>query len=185
MARISLENVRFRAHHGLYEEERVIGNDFMLDVWIDTNIQMAAVITEHNVEKVVNTVNYELVYEICRIEMGKPQKLLETVIEEIIYRLKRHFPNMQMIQIKLRKMTPPIGGQVEFAAITEVKRFEKSCPKCGNDMICYKEGGFNDRTCWCEQEGAKDKIHPRTEELIFQEFKGNCLCARCLKGYEG
>ena len=185
MARISLENVRFRAHHGLYEEERIIGNDFILDVWIDADIHQAAVVVEHNIEKVTNTVNYELVYEICRIEMAKPQLLLETVIEEMIYKLKCLFPNMQLVQIRLRKMNPPLGGQVEFAAISEVKRFEKSCPKCGKDMICYKEGSFNDKTCWCEQEGAKDRIHPRTQELILQQFKGACLCQKCLKEYEG
>ena len=38
---------------------------------------------EHDTEKVVNTINYELVYDICRIEMGKPQLLLETVIKRI------------------------------------------------------------------------------------------------------
>jgi 7,8-dihydroneopterin aldolase/epimerase/oxygenase len=185
MARISLENMRFRAYHGLYEEERLIGNDFILDIWVDADIQQATVVTEHNIEKVVNTVNYELVYEICRIEMSKPQKLLETVIEEIVYHLKRHFPNMMMVQIKLRKLNPPIGGQIEFAAITDVLQFQKECGKCGDGMICYKEGGFNDKTCWCEQEGVKDKIHPRTQELNIQQYKGICLCANCLKDSEG
>ena len=185
MARISLENMRFRAHHGLYEEERIIGNDFILDVSVDTDIHYATVVTEHDVEKVVHTVNYELVYQICRIEMNKPQKLLETVIEEIVFHLKRHFPNMLMVQIKLRKLSPPIGGQVESAAIEEAKQFQKSCGKCEMPMICYKEGYYNDKTCWCEQEGVKDRIHPRTAELNFQKYKGNCLCVQCLKDSEG
>ena len=59
MGRISLENVRFRAYHGLYEEERLIGNDFILDVWIDADIKEATVVTEHDVDKVDKTVNYE------------------------------------------------------------------------------------------------------------------------------
>ncbi|MBL7815507.1 MAG: dihydroneopterin aldolase [Saprospiraceae bacterium] len=180
MARISLENMRFRANHGLYEEEQKIGNDFMLDISIDTDIQMAAVIQEHDTEKVINTVNYELVYEICRIEMNKPQKLLETVIEEIIYRLKRHFPNIEAIQINLRKLNPPLGGRIAAASIMEVRSFEIQCAKCGSVMICY-----GDSTCWCQQENARDRIHPRSLELINQEFKGSCLCRRCLKSYEG
>ena len=83
MARIALENMRFRAHHGMYEEERLIGTNFLLDVYIDAQIFAAAVVREHDTEKVVNTINYELVYDICRIEMGKPQLLLETVIKRI------------------------------------------------------------------------------------------------------
>ncbi len=184
MARISLENVRFRAHHGLYEEERLIGNDFILDVWIDADIKEATVVTEHDIDKVDKTVNYEIVYEICRFEMAKPQKLLETVVEEMIYRLKQHFTNMEMIQLKLQKLNPPLGGQVGAAVISEVKRFQKSCPKCDKDMICYKENDFDDQTCWCHQ-GAKDKIHPRTAEIIDQRYKDKCLCPKCLKEFEG
>ena len=45
MARISLENVRFRANHGLYEEERILGNDFILDIFINTDIRNATVVT--------------------------------------------------------------------------------------------------------------------------------------------
>ena len=185
MARISLENMRFHAHHGLYEEERLIGNNFILDVWIETNTQLATVIMEHDMEKVINTVNYELVYDICRIEMAKPQKLLETVIEEIIYRLKQHFPNMLTIQMKLRKLNPPLGGLIEFAAVSDMKNFEKLCPRCGKHMICYLDNHFNDHTCWCEQEGAKERIHPRTAQLMEQQYDGNCLCAKCLKELEG
>ena len=184
MARISLENVRFRANHGLYEEERILGNDFMLDIWIDTDIKNATVVHENDMDKVDKTVNYELVYEICRIEMAKPQKLLETVVEEIIYRLKTHFKNMEMVQLKLRKLNPPLGGQVEFAAISNVKRFEKLCAKCTDPIICYKEDKFNDKTCWCEQ-GAKNNIHPRTLEIIDQKYKDGCLCPKCLKEFEG
>ena len=184
MGRISLENVRFRAHHGLYEEERLIGNDFILDIWIDADIKEATVTTEHDIDKVDKTVNYELVYEICRFEMAKPQKLLETVVEEMIYRLKNHFSNMEMIQLKLQKLNPRLGGQVGAAVVQEVKRFQKTCPKCEKDMICYKEDKLDDLTCWCHQ-GAKDKIHPRTAEIIAQRYKDKCLCPKCLKEFEG
>ena len=51
MARIALENMRFRAHHGLHEEERVIGTDFILDVHIDAQTYAATVIKEHDTEK--------------------------------------------------------------------------------------------------------------------------------------
>ncbi len=184
MALISLEGMRFRAHHGLYEEERILGNDFILDVFIDTNIEHAQTVLEHDIEKMTNTVNYEIVYDICRFEMGKPQKLLETVIQEIIYKLKRHFTNMLMVTVKLRKANPPLGGQVEYAIVTEIKRFQKECAKCNDPMICYKEGKFNDQTCWCEQ-GAKNNIHPRTIEILAQRYKEPCLCPKCLKEFEG
>ena len=179
MARIALENMRFRAHHGLHEEERLIGTNFTLDVHIDAQTYAAAVIKEHDTEKVVNTVDYALVYDICCIEMGKPQLLLETVIKRITYRLKEHFPNMHAIEIKLSKLNPPLGGIVGSASITDADSFDSTCGKCKSPIICYL-----DDTCWCKQDGVKDRIHPRTAELINQQY-GGCLCARCLKSMEG
>lgn len=179
MAHIALENMRFYAYHGLYEEERKIGNNFILDVTIDADTYAAGVVKEHDTEKVVNTVNYELVYDICRIEMGKPQLLLETVIEKIIYHLKRHIPNLNSVEIKIRKLNPPLGGIIGSASITDSASFERTCGKCKSPITCYK-----DDTCWCKKEGLRDRIHPRTFELWAQQY-GGCLCMRCIKGLEG
>lgn len=179
MARISLENMRFHAHHGLYEEETLIGNNFILDIMIDANTDGASVIQQDNTPKVVNTINYEWVYEVCRTEMSKPQLLLETVIKRIVAGLKTHFPNMHTVQIKIKKLNPPLGGVIESVSITDIENFLIQCGKCKKAMICY-----NDNTCWCKEEGLKNRIHPRTAELIGQQYKG-CLCRACLKSMEG
>jgi dihydroneopterin aldolase len=184
MALISLENMRFRSFHGLYEEERIIGTDYLLDIWIDTDIKNAGIEREHDMDKVVRTVNYATVYEICQLEMAQPQKLLETVIKNITIALKFHFDNMSELRIRLRKLNPPVGGQLDWAAVLDVMSFRKGCAKCNKEMICYKQGKNPDKTCWCEN-GAKENIHPRTLELLAQRFKGECLCPSCLKEAEG
>lgn len=179
MAHISLENMRFHAYHGLYEEEQLIGNNFMLNITIDADTYAASVVKEHNTDKVVNTVNYELVYDICRLEMKNPQLLLETVIQKIISRLKRHIPNLNSVEIKISKLNPPLGGIIEAASITDSFNFESSCGKCKSPIRCYR-----DNSCWCKEPGLTDRIHPRTYELMRQQY-GGCLCMRCIKGLEG
>ena len=51
MALISIEGMRFRAFHGLYPEEQVLGSDFLLDVWIDTDISKARTVVEDDTVK--------------------------------------------------------------------------------------------------------------------------------------
>ena len=189
MALISLEGMRFRAFHGVYEEESIIGNDFILDVFIDTDVQNATTLTEHNMEKVDNTVNYEIVYDICKVEMRKPQKLLETVMANIFYALKYHFRAMEQLHVRVKKLNPPLGGRVDSAAVFNIKSYVEVCGRCSSKMICYKHKMMKtqvmrDGTCWCEQEGARETIHPRTLEMLDGQYKG-CMCQKCLKEFSG
>jgi 7,8-dihydroneopterin aldolase/epimerase/oxygenase len=172
MALISIENMRFRAFHGLYEEERILGNDFLVDVWIDSNIHSADVVYEHETEKMTGSVNYATVYDIVSIIMREPEYLIETVVGKIIKRLKFQFGIMTQCRVQVRKLQPPVGGIVSFSSVTDGETFGESCGKCGGDMLCYA-----DETCWCVQN--KENIHPRTLEKVAQQFNG-CLCQRCL-----
>jgi 7,8-dihydroneopterin aldolase/epimerase/oxygenase len=188
MAVISLEGVRFRAQHGFYEEEQLMGNDFELDILIDTDIARARadIDSADNNLKIFNTVNYETVYEICRLEMNEPKKLLEEVVSNILLRLKFQFKNMKAVQIKLKKLNPPLGGQVAFSAVMEARRFETLCSKCKKEQfVCYKEDKKRDGTCWCEQtDSRRSQVHPRTLEMLDAQHKG-CLCEKCLKEFTG
>jgi 7,8-dihydroneopterin aldolase/epimerase/oxygenase len=190
MALISIEGMRFRAFHGLYPEERILGTDFLLDVWVDTDINKASVVVEHDTEKVDNTVNYQTIYDICDIEMRQPQQLLETVVGHILFRLKYQFSKMFEARVRVRKLNPPVGGQVEWSSVFEIKNFRESCGRCGSGMICYKmqggrDGVKRDGTCWCEQpDSHRDTVHPRTLEMLEGQHKG-CMCEKCLREFAG
>ena len=177
MALVTLEGMRFFAHHGLYEEERIIGTHFILDITIETDISSAEIIEEHGMEKVVNTINYETVYEICKIQMKNTQKLLETVLENIIYALKWQFSTIYTVKIRIRKLNPPLGGEVAWSSVEDSEDYQIACGRCGKPLLCY-----GDNTCWCGKE--KLRIHPRTSEMLNTQYKG-CLCAKCLGEYAG
>ena len=179
MAVIALEGMHFRAFHGLYEEERIIGNDFILDVEIMTDISKASVVNEDGIEKLNNTINYETVYDICRIEMATPHKLLETLIESIIFSLKYQFKGINQVSIKVKKLNPPMGGRVDWSSVEDTRNFVRMCGRCNKPMICYDDGG---KTCWCGDEQIK--VHPRTMEMLKAQYKG-CLCKKCLEEYSG
>ena len=119
MALISIEGMRFRAFHGLYPEEQVLGTDFLLDVWIDTDISKASVVVEDGTPKLDNSVNYQTIYDLCEIEMRQTEKLLETVVNNIIFRFKYQFPHersafarpkTQSARWRSRRMGVSFGG---------------------------------------------------------------------------
>ena len=179
MALIALEDMRFYAYHGLYEEERIIGTNFVLDIFIETDIHSADTIKEHGMDKLINTINYETVYDICKMQMRQEssEKLLETVLSNIVFALKKQFSTIQVVKTKIRKLNPPIGGYIGSASIETLDTFLHECGKCGDPLICYL-----DATCWCMN--VKAKIHPRTAEMIAAQYK-DCLCAKCLSEYVG
>ena len=113
MAIIALEGIRLYAHHGFYEEEQILGQDYELDIHVQAPIQAAAM-----GDDLFSAVNYETIYLICQSEMKKPAQLLETVVVRIADRLHEHFEdNISGVRVKLRKLHPPLGGRVAAASV--------------------------------------------------------------------
>jgi len=171
MANIALEGMKFYAYHGVYEEEKVLGTDYLVDVFIKTMMPATA-----QKDKLEETLNYESVYQICKMEMNQPKQLLESVVGAIIKRMKLQFPNMMALKVKVSKLNPPLGGRVAAAVVEDEEVYLQTCPKCNKPFINYIP---ND--CW----ERFPNVHPATKELLLKQFGGKCLCDNCLKFYAG
>lgn len=99
---IELKNLRFFAHHGLYAEEKKIGNEFEVNLWV-IYTSGSGVIND-----IAQTINYATLYELLKTEMQKPRDLLETVVMEITERIYLFYPNVKKVEIVVTKMHPPI-----------------------------------------------------------------------------
>jgi dihydroneopterin aldolase len=172
MALIKLEGMQFFARHGCYEEEQIIGSHYVVDVVIGTSISRAATSDE-----LPHTINYETVYQIVEAEMRKPANLLEHLLFRIVYALKYQFARMQGLQVTVRKLHPPMEGQVGQASVEEELSFVSTCGRCRKSFICY-----DDDTCWCK---SVNSVHPKTFENIKVQFGGKCLCPDCLSFFAG
>lgn len=115
MATIGLEDVRFHAPHGFYEEEHLTGNEFSIDVEVEANISAAA-----TQDDLGGTVNYGTIYYLLQAEMKKPTQLLEALAYRMASRIQRQFDQVSSVRLRLRKLNPPLGGQVG-AAVVEIK----------------------------------------------------------------
>ena len=102
MLSIHLHNLIIFAHHGIYEEEKILGNHFEL------NITIRHVPQQLPVKHLSDTIDYTAVYELVKKRMAIPTALLETVITEIATEILAQFPLAEEVYIAIRKMHPPI-----------------------------------------------------------------------------
>lgn len=109
---ISLDRMRFYAYHGVLPQERVKGNEFIVDLRLRVDVSQAMVSDE-----VMDTVNYAEVYEAVKKEMAVPSNLLEHVVGRIAKRLFKEFPTIEEIEVKLSKRNPPMGADINVAAV--------------------------------------------------------------------
>ncbi len=113
MAVVGLEGVRFEGPHGFYPEEEVVGNAFVVDLYVSVNTRFAAM-----TDDITKTVNYETLYLILQSEMRKSAQLIETLADRIVQRVSEYYEgNIGGVKLVLRKENPPLGGRVAAAYI--------------------------------------------------------------------
>ncbi len=109
---IILEGMRFYAHHGVLEQELILGNHYTIDLKIYLDLSKASQTDDLN-----DTVSYADIYSVVKDEMAIPSQLLEHVAGRIINKITESFPTIKKVRIKLSKHNPPVGGEVEKATI--------------------------------------------------------------------
>jgi 7,8-dihydroneopterin aldolase/epimerase/oxygenase len=76
---IALRGLRARGRHGVYETERVQGQDFVLDVTLEVDLAPAAASDD-----VADTVHYgHLAERLVAVVGGEPVNLIETLAERL------------------------------------------------------------------------------------------------------
>jgi dihydroneopterin aldolase len=111
--KIELEEMEFYAYHGCFREENVVGNRFLVNITIQTDMSRPM-----QTDKIENALNYVEAYEIVRAEMQKTSNLLEHVAGRVIDSLYRHFSQIEWCKVKISKMNPPMGGQMKNVSVT-------------------------------------------------------------------
>ena len=111
-------NLEFFAFHGLYSEERIIGNKFI--------VNLEVVIDEFPEFKTIeDTVNYVSLFEVIRKIMNHPVDLLEKLAMQIIEEVHLMNNKIDSISISIKKVSPPIKAIRGNVGITIQKKFTK------------------------------------------------------------
>ncbi|HVK97993.1 MAG TPA: dihydroneopterin aldolase [Flavisolibacter sp.] len=117
---IELNGLRFFGEHGMYEEERRVGNEFECDISIIYK-SPKEVIRDLN-----QTISYAEVYRIASEVLSERKELLETCAMEIAQKVKLNFPQIKEISISIKKLNAPITSFIGKVGITFKKRYKNS-----------------------------------------------------------
>ena len=117
MITVQLHQLLFTAYHGVHEEEKVLGNEYIVDCAVEF-YEKTPVIYEIN-----ETVNYAAIYDIIKNRMAIPTRLLETVVMEIGNEIILHYPDLKSIDITVKKSHPLIEGLRGSVGVSWHKKF--------------------------------------------------------------
>lgn len=102
---VALKEVKFHAFHGYYPEEQLMGGNFIVDVEVTFK-------PDGDTENLDKTVNYEVLNQIISKEMKNTQKLLETVVKNMLEEIKSIYPFIITARVGIRKLNPPMPGEI-------------------------------------------------------------------------
>jgi len=114
MGQIQLNGMAFYAYHGCLLEEQVTGNDFLVDVVMDCNMEKAS-----DSDDLQDTLNYAEVYELVNEEMAIRSHLLEHLSSRILDSLFERFPQLFSAEVCVTKLNPPVGGKMHSVSVSQ------------------------------------------------------------------
>lgn len=114
MGLIEIEGMEFYSYHGHFVTEQVVGNKFVVNVAIETNCDAAG-----KSDDLKDALDYQKVYNLIKKEMEKKSFLLENICDRILEALYAEFDTIDKATIKVSKLNPPMGGQIEKVSITK------------------------------------------------------------------
>ncbi len=117
MLSVHLHQVHFFSHHGMYAEEKILGNEFIIDLIVKYNPKTIPVQSIHE------TINYVALYALVQKRMDQPTPLLETAATEIAAQILNEFALAEEVSISIKKLNPPIENIQGSVGISfELKR---------------------------------------------------------------
>ena len=114
MAEIALEGIEFKGFHGLYPDEKVKGNTFILDI--------KAFGPQHTIHGPLQPAlgsewpDYGRIYTLAEAVFLEPRDLLEEVLVGILLALRSEWSDWTF-EVSLAKMNPPIPYRQDTASV--------------------------------------------------------------------
>lgn len=111
---IQIHNLEVFCNHGVYREENVLGQKFLVDATLYVSTRKAGLSDE-----LADSVNYGEISRFILDGMKKQNdKLLEKVAERLAEGILLHFPLVSRVKIEVKKPWAPIMMHIDYASVT-------------------------------------------------------------------
>lgn len=109
---IELSGLVVFGHHGYLEEERRLGQRFLVDLWVDVR----GVATES--DRIDDTVDYRRLAALVReVFAGRERLLLEGLAGAVADGIVARFAAVERVRVRVRKPDVVLDPPVDFAAV--------------------------------------------------------------------
>lgn len=112
MITIRLNDIKIKGYHGVLEQEKVVGNNFLIDVTLFCYKNNSI-----NSDDVSDTISYADIYLLVKDEMSTTSNLLEHICFRILKRIKNEYKSINRAIVRITKENPPIGGDIKSASV--------------------------------------------------------------------
>jgi len=112
MHTIEVNGIKVYAYHGCLAEEERIGGNYIVDLEVKADLS-----TSFISDKLTDTIDYVFLNRIVEEEMAVRSKLIEQVAYRILKRIEETDRRIEHVKVKVRKLTPPINGDVNEVAV--------------------------------------------------------------------
>ncbi|CAL1402517.1 unnamed protein product [Linum trigynum] len=116
--KLILRGLKFHGFHGVKQEERSLGQKFLIDVdaWMDLR---AAGISD----QLTDTISYTDIYRIVKeVVEGPPQNLLESVAQKIATKTLTNYPRISAVRVKVGKPHVAVHGPLDYLGVEILRR---------------------------------------------------------------
>ncbi|MDC3414845.1 dihydroneopterin aldolase [Aquibacillus sp. 3ASR75-11] len=113
MDKIYLNRMEFYGYHGVFPEEKRLGQRYMVDVALELDLKVPG-----ETDKMEDSIDYGRVYEMTKnIVEGDAKNLIETVAENIANQFFAKFDKLSGCTVKVIKPNPPIPGHYQSVGV--------------------------------------------------------------------
>lgn len=107
--KINLKEMIFYGYHGVAQEERTLGQRFIVNFTFETDSA-----NDQNIKELMDTVDYTKVYAIIKHVIEEHSfMLLENCANLILDNVMNNFPEIICSNVKIKKPSVPIQGVLE------------------------------------------------------------------------
>ena len=110
--RIELRSLVVFGHHGYLEEERRLGQRFLVDLWVDVRGPAS------DTDRIEDTVDYRRLAELVReVFAGRERLLLEGLAGAVADGIVERFSAVERARVRVRKPDVVLDPPVDYAAV--------------------------------------------------------------------
>ena len=127
---IKITNLKIFAHHGVFEEEKIQGQDFYIDATLYLDLH-----TPGKSDCLEDSLNYgEVCHHINTIFTEKSFDLIETACEYVCQSLLLSFKQLDAVEVEVQKPHAPIGLPFENVSVTMYRQWHRAYLSFGSNM---------------------------------------------------